>query len=274
MRTRIYMLGCLISLAAAGACWAPVAAAEPATVKFANPASDQDSYLSDRIYYKFDRHVHRLDMTRAERTSSDACLPMNARLKVRGKATLDSGNGTPQEMLVSTVLSVPEEKSGSSTDAGPGLPALRCNQSNTVRAGDVVMIAAEDMREIRPHRSGLTYGTLLVPYKYQFRGDRSISGGSTLGGYLGYREAATGLDMQFIVFAGASNVSAQLAGSDGKVSERNLAALSYGVGVLGTLKSNFELGLVLGVDRAGRNSGYANHGKPWLALSLGFPFSN
>lgn len=280
MRTRIYMLGCLISLATAGACWAqaPVTAAAPAAssvagdpptstvVQFAKPASDHDNYLGDRVKFKFDRRVLRLDMTKRVAApegyeTSEACVPKNTELKGRG--AVRGVDKSEKSMAVFLVKDTPAEE-----DAG------RCDKSRLVKEGDLVLIDAGEIEEIPPHRSGLTYGTLMVPYKYQFRGDRSVSGGATLGGYLGYRWANSYFETKLIAFAGASNVTAQLAGADGQVGPRNLTAISYGIGALGLVKNSFELGLVLGVDKTSRNSGYVNSNKPWLAVSLGFDFSN
>ena len=61
---------------------------------------------------------------------------------------------------------------------------------------------------------------------------------------------------------------------DGKPVTQELTGVSYGIGILGTVKQNFHMGLVLGADRVNKSSGYVNNGKPWLAASLGFNFSN
>jgi len=40
------------------------------------------------------------------------------------------------------------------------------------------------------------------------------------------------------------------------------------------VKGAFQMGVVVGADRVNKNAGYEDNGKTWLAVELGFAFSN
>lgn len=262
-------------------CSAVAAAADTAApqVTFPTPESDSQNYLSDRITRGFDSHAHVVDTTKANLQVDDGCVPADTELKGIGKAKYRApGNGPEESLWAFRVkkLAAPSKPDGARVEqAAKAAKAAtrRCNDDNRVAVGDVVLLSQDTLTSLPPHRFGLTYGTLLVPYKYQLKGNREFSGATTLGGYFGYREAYTGAALQAIVFAGASSIPVSET-ADGTTTTRNLTGLSYGVGLLGTVKDGFQLGLVLGTDRVGAGASYVNNGKAWLAVSLGFAFSN
>lgn len=119
---------------------------------------------------------------------------------------------------------------------------------------------------------GVTYGALVIPFKYQLKGDKQFEGGASLGGYLGYRFETLhniGITATPIAFMGASNISVKGATD---ADSRSLMGFSYGLGLVGTVQRSFQAGVVLGWDRVGRNEGYKYNGKPWLALQFGYAF--
>ncbi len=121
------------------------------------------------------------------------------------------------------------------------------------------------------NRSGFTYGALLVPFKYYTR-TNEFKGAASLGGYLGYRidpSASFGIGVTPVIFGGGTAI--EVAKDD---STTTLAGASYGLGFLGTVKREFEFGLILGWDRVSKSEDFDNNGKPWIAFSLGFDFSN
>lgn len=225
----------------------------------ASPPSDKSNYMSDRIKYQFARSVRVVDMTAPQRVATPACLP--AFTTMRGIGTLDVDGQTQPAFIVTAVA----------TD-----PAKRCRDNPVVSQGDVVVVEPDELVGTPPDRYGLTYGTLMVPFKYHMRGEKRFSAGASVGGYMGFRQdrsGKTGLATQYIVFLGATSVAVPQT-VDGSTTTQNMAGVSYGIGMLGTLKDSFQMGLVLGADRVNSSAGYKDNGKPWLAVSLGYSFSN
>ena len=119
---------------------------------------------------------------------------------------------------------------------------------------------------------GWTYGLLAAPYKFHFK-DRSFSSATTLGPYFG-RETLSGSTTRKLI-GSVGITSVPVVTSDGKTTTTtNRTALSFSVGYLFDIGKNFEAGFLLGVDTAGPRSGYQYNGKPWVALDLGYKFSN
>jgi hypothetical protein len=213
---------------------------------------------------------------------SDVCLPAKTELRGVGKATLKI-DGSDVEHSVFRVVSVGGDTAlcradlakanSKTTDAVPGAVKPKAT-SNVVKEGMTVALPMTLLQRVPPdHRQGLAFGTLAVPYKYQVRGDRSTSGGATLGGYFGWRETFSNTELQFVGFAGATKVDVPKVDKDGKADgTQSLAGFSYGLGVLSTLKASFKLGLVFGQDRVSNSAGYVNNGKTWVSLSLGYAY--
>lgn len=242
---------------------APAPAASAAPIATVTPPSDRDNYLSDRVKFQYATSVSVVKMTAAgtDKPVSEACAPAFTTFKGVGK--LRVGNEELPAFLITFVAS----------DRGN-----RCKDSGLplVRADDMVVVRSSLLTATPPDRYGLTYGTLIVPYKMQLKGDRGTSGSASLGGYLGWRQdrsGITGLALQYVFFAGGASIPV-VQNVDGQPVNQDVTGLSYGVALLGTVKDTFQLGLVLGADRVNRNVKYANNNKPWVAFSLGFDFSN
>lgn len=147
------------------------------------------------------------------------------------------------------------------------------NGAKAVPANVAILIAKEEFSTTRPNRYGLTYGGLVVPFKYHINGSKEFKGGSTVAPYLGYRFDANsaGYGAKLVGFLGASTVAvAQNVG--GVEQTQSLAGFSYGVGLIGQIKGDFQMGLVIGADKVSKSANYADNGKWWLAVSLGFNF--
>jgi hypothetical protein len=137
-----------------------------------------------------------------------------------------------------------------------------------------LLIQSKDINPPTPNRSGLTYGILAVPFKFHLSGEKDFTGSATVGPYLGYRadpEGSLGFGIAVVGFLGAANIAVSEPGS-GSTSPQNLAGFSYGVGLIGTVKGNFQLGGVLGFDRVSANANYQYNGHPWVAVELGYSF--
>jgi hypothetical protein len=238
------------------------------SLELATPDSDHSNYLSDRINFQFAKFVRRLDMRFEAKTATPGCAPAGTSFKGIGKA-ITSGVAQP----IFTVTAVPDMMA----EAANHSERARCPADTTrVQVGDIVLLEADDMLITPPDRFGLTYGTLMVPFKYHLKGNKDFTGGTSLGGYLGFRQDRsgwTGLGLQYVGFLGAAMVSVPQT-VDGQTTSQNMAGVSYGIGVLGTVKDAFHMGLVLGADRVNASAHYKDNGKVWIAVSLGFDFSN
>jgi hypothetical protein len=136
-----------------------------------------------------------------------------------------------------------------------------------------ISVHQDNLNFYKPNRYGLTYGALVVPYKYHFSGSKNFEGNSTVGPFLGYRfdKNTLGVGIKIVGFLGGAVIKVTET-VDNTQKDKTLAGFSYGIGILGEIKSDFQLGLVFGADRVSNDSGYEDNGKLWGALALGFSF--
>jgi hypothetical protein len=141
-------------------------------------------------------------------------------------------------------------------------------------AGDPAYISSDDM-DNATYRSGFRYGALVVPFKMQLTGAKTVTGSSSLGGYLGYQSPLgdVGLNATPILFAGASDISTSTT-SGTTTSSQTLAGFSYGAGLLFDVKDDFHVGLVLGFDHVSSAQKYQYNDKPWISFEIGYSFAN
>jgi len=227
----------------------------------AAPGSDKTNYLGDKIKFQYDKFVSKVDMTTEPKAVSAACLPAFSTL--RGIGTLKIvGNADTQPGFVVTNV---------------GSDGNRCDPSKTVKQGDIVVVSQADIDGTPPDRYGLTYGGLLVPYKYHAAGSKSFTGNTSVGGYIGWRQdrsGMTGLALQYVLFLGAASIPVTQTSAAGQSTTQNMSGVSYGVGILGTVKGAFHMGFVVGADRVNKNAGYEDNGKTWVAVEIGYAFSD
>lgn len=276
---KIHALGAVLGLLPAVMAWAQEAPA----AKTAEPAipNDRTNYQGDKLKYSFAFGVTRVDLRKESNNTEVACAPAFTTFKGIGR--LKVGN---DQMAAFTVTGVPavvvapaaaaSAVQGSPSATPPTAAATYACEANAalLREGDIVTIKDAMLTGVMPDRYGLTYGTLLVPYKYQLGGDKSFASKASVGGYLGFRQDRSGwsgLALQYVGFIGAATVPVSQT-IDGQSQVQQISGVSYGLGILGTVKSEFQMGLVIGADRVSKNANYVNNGKPWIALSLGFAF--
>lgn len=228
-----------------------------ADVQVVSPKSDAQNYKGDAVSFSTDLTAKVIKLGSAA-TPADGCVAAGTELRGLGTVAVavNGGKDAEQRPLFQVL------KPGTSPDSA----------CTPLVAGQLAALP-ETALSLMHRRAGWSFGTLAVPYKYQLRGDRSLGGGATLGGYVGRRFMATGLSNQWIVFAGLTKVDVPTT-KDGKPATEQLAGLSYGVGFLSSIKDSFQLGLVIGADRVAKSANYANNGKAWASLSLGFDFYN
>jgi len=116
--------------------------------------------------------------------------------------------------------------------------------------------------------TGFDTGLLLTPYKLHLN-DHSFSGSSSVGPYIGYRTDWSGFS-DVIVITAWLGVTSSANGTD--AASNNNATFSAAIGqVFSIVKTNFQAGLLIGVDWSG-NKQDKYDGKPWVALSFGYNF--
>lgn len=145
---------------------------------------------------------------------------------------------------------------------------------NVILNNAVLNVPKSVVDQSKPNRFGLSYGGLLVPFKYHFTGSQQFNTNTTIAPYLGYRldRESLGRSIEFIAFVGAAPISVS-GNSNGQTTNQTLAGFSYGGGIIGKLKDAFQWGVVVGVDRVSGGATYEDNGKPWVALELGYSFS-
>ena len=276
MKQRITLIAaCMLGMANDGRAQAA------AEVKLATPSSDANIYTGDRVKFQYARLVTKVDATvplaDGKLATSLVCLPAFSTLRGIGVLSVDKQNRPA--FIVTAVESDPRPLSffdELATRPSAPKPEQRCLTGSLAKVDDLVVVDQDTISTTHPDRFGLTFGTLMVPYKFHLAGDHNFSGGATLGGYIGFRQEKSGwwgLGLQYIAFVGAAAVEVPQT-VDGQTKSLSVNGLSYGIGILGTVKDSFHMGFVVGADRVGADAKYARNGKPWLALSLGYAFSN
>lgn len=213
----------------------------PAIAQIAN---DQENFYGDRLRPSVDVKAK----LRNEQT--DACIPGGTHMTVVGQ------NDT--NLYVKLELSKETKE---------------CDGVKVLSTMAAYQITKTDLRESGTSRTGITYGALVVPFKYQTTGAKDFTGSASVGGYAGYRFESLrsiGVTATPIAFMGASNVS--VPSSATASTSANVMGFSYGLGLIGTFKGSFQTGLVVGWDRVGKSAGYQYNGKPWIALEIGYAF--
>ena len=166
----------------------------------------------------------------------------------------------------------------------PGLAAAITAESLTVKPGTTYSFNPSDLDRYRTERFGLTYGVVVVPNKVMIA-DRAFISSSSVLPYVGYEAWGPSWAGAAVFAAGvgtapastqtpASSTTGPAPGSgSGSTSSSSStgtkATFSVAAGIVGALGGTFKIGLLIGVDTAGSNTGFKYQGKPWIGISLG-----
>ncbi|MBK8018053.1 MAG: hypothetical protein JNL33_10770 [Betaproteobacteria bacterium] len=161
-------------------------------------------------------------------------------------------------------------------------PIPTCLESNDktggeVRLGEMYRVVKSDFDQRYWRRAGWAYGPLFVPFKMRFK-DKSITGESSLGGYLGWQWEVSRVPLILGAHAGLSVVST---GNDVNTTVPNIndtttrSAFTWGFAVIMKPDDKFQAGIVLGKDRIGGSAGsqWKYEGTWWLAIAIGYNFA-
>jgi hypothetical protein len=109
---------------------------------------------------------------------------------------------------------------------------------------------------------GFTGGMLAIPFKFH-PSDHALTGGGTVGGYVGWRTSWMGLTLTPIASAGLTMSDAVYG-----------TGFSVAGGFIGSIAASpIQLGFVYGVDWYANKVHYPYNGKLWLAIEVGYNFS-
>lgn len=140
------------------------------------------------------------------------------------------------------------------------------NKGGLVKPGIEYTIEAVKLQHAPVSIQGVDYGVLVVPYKFHFS-DQTLTGEATLGGYAGYRFSWPGFALTVpLLSAGVGVVNETTTGET-----KSAPSFSLATGTIITLTKTglFQIGLLGGVDWAGKGNHYKYEGKPWVAVSFG-----
>jgi hypothetical protein len=256
----------------------PPAPQPPAGTKSTPVTNDVTNYLGDRVSFLDDLLV-KVEGDDGQ-SRGVACLP--ARTSLRGGTGYTDGNEKGSLFRIISTGNPPERLDNGFLNIKKRTPRP-CNKdlydpkqityTGALSEGTTVRITQDQMQRSPPSRYGLTYGLLAVPFKYHLTGAKDFTGSATLGSYLGYRtdHSGNGFGLAFVGFVGGSSIPVT-SDVNGKTTTQNFAGLSYGLGIVGTVKGNFQCGAVLGFDRVSSSANYQYNGKAWLGFQLGYSF--
>lgn len=221
-----------------------------------------DDFFGDRISFPVNIRGQLYDTKKPpnERLGEAVCIPAGTALRVANNSV-----GTEEKKGRVVYLSAFRDR----------LP--QCDQApNTAEkylAKEKIFLAEEEFTGVGHDRFGYTYGGLVVPFKYHVTGSKEFRAGSAIGPYVGYRfdRNTIGLGMKAIAFAALSTVAVEQT-VDGETKTQSLSGFSYGLGLIGQVKGDFQMGLVIGWDRVSKSANYADNNKAWVAITAGFDF--
>jgi hypothetical protein len=121
-------------------------------------------------------------------------------------------------------------------------------------------------------RSGITFGALVVPFKFYLSGDRKITTSSTIAPYIGFRlPQSFSLTVTPIVSAGLGLVPVADPNS-GETETKSALTVGFGFALKSTKNDAFNAGFLIGRDFLSRSDEKAdpNVRKAWFSLYVGY----
>lgn len=110
---------------------------------------------------------------------------------------------------------------------------------------------------------GFTGGVLVIPFKFH-PSDKTLSGGGTFGGYVGWKAEWEGLTITPVLSTGLALTDARYG-----------TGISGALGLIGSVaNSPVHFGFIAGTDYYAKSTGYPYEGKLWLAMEIGYSFGN
>lgn len=141
------------------------------------------------------------------------------------------------------------------------------NSEHVVEPYTAYTISKSAVEQIPFVKYGVTYGALVIPFKYEGKSNE-ISNSTSYHVYVQYQRSSNGLAEGPFISGGVA--TADVATGAGASTAKN--GVSYGLGWIFDLKkgSGFQMAVMLGQDRFGGSSGYQYEGETWYSFSVGY----
>ncbi|MYM21937.1 hypothetical protein GTP46_04635 [Duganella sp. FT135W] len=148
-----------------------------------------------------------------------------------------------------------------------------CGSAKSVQKGTTYKIANSTYNSVAIKATGLSYGALVVPFKFRLGDDKKLVNSATIAPYIGVRWSVLqgfGYELRPVFAAGIALVSVP---NEAKTANQNIGAFSASLGfTLSTIKdSKFSAGVLFGKDFVSKDDrkGDPSVVKPWVSLWLG-----
>jgi hypothetical protein len=202
-------------------------------------------------------------VTDSDAEAKDVCLPKGTGFDIV------HADGTKIYMNRRNRWTIKRDQSKSCTGDNLGLPG----EDRRIYGIDTQTLHSDYYRHF-----GITHGALFVPFKR--RSDKSLSGESNLGYFLGYRfEGPFGLAITPAGSAGVSIVNvtddSTTTGTSTLRDTGTRAAFTWAAGFILTHVNAFQVGAFIGADRIGGEPGkvWKYEGKRWVSVAFGYAFT-
>jgi hypothetical protein len=151
---------------------------------------------------------------------------------------------------------------------------LACPEENRVNESTQYSIKKVDLLSHDYFRSGVTFGGLVVPFKFYLGDDKKISPSSTVAPYIGFRGPAPfGLTFTPIISAGLGLVPVSNPNTD-KTETKSAFSTAIGLVLSSSKNQSFNAGLVIGKDflSSADKALDSTVDNIWFSVYLGYSF--
>ena len=196
---------------------------------------------------------------------ADKCAPQGSTLRV-----LQELNG----MVTVQFRDIPDQPRGVLGTPQVTQEALdACKADKRVNTYTAYQISRTALEGFGFRRSGVTFGGLVVPFKYRLGGDKGIVSSSTVAPYVGFRTSylqGYGVSFTPVLSAGLGLVPVTDPNQD-KTDTKPAFSMAIGIVMTSSKNDQFNAGLVFGRDLLSKSDRALdpNVDKPWLSFYLG-----
>jgi hypothetical protein len=238
-------------------------AAEPVESADASFPADEDSYNGDLLKLRVTVGAFR----QVDADGRVFCAPKGSVLTVSDE---DEG------VLSVRFKKVPKDDNPKPTrliEENPTGEALKaCSAASLVNDFTQYEIDRATLLKYDFRRTGVTFGALVVPFKFYLSGERKITASSTIAPYLGFRGPSVfGLTLTPVVSAGLGLVPVTDPNS-GETETKSALSTAIGLVLTSTKNDAFNAGVVIGRDFLSRSDEASdpNVDEPWFSLYVGY----
>jgi hypothetical protein len=148
-----------------------------------------------------------------------------------------------------------------------------CKPEERVNTHSSYQISRTALEGFGFRRTGVTFGGLVIPFKYRLGGDKGITSSSTVAPYVGFRTRylqGYGVSFTPILSAGLGLVPVTDP-TEGKTETKPAFSMAIGLVMTSSKNDQFNAGLVFGRDLLSKSDRTLdpNVDKPWLSFYLG-----